>query len=277
MTLPIRDLEIISSQRCVLGEGIQIDTSGEVISWVDIKSDLCFVKVKNIEKPIQCVGLTAPSRILGIGDLKVKVLHQFGISEIEFLNGRISNLLTFSPHQKNLRSNDGEEFPDGSIWYSRMGLAEEQGMGSIWRWMPDSSENRMVDGLTIPNTILKLPHSDEIYFADSASGSLFVGEISSFPSELRNIRKFGDLDNSYGVPDGSCLDSAGNLWNCRWGAGKIVILSPSGELIDWIELPMNYPTSCKLDSKEEFLFVTSANPENKKDPYSGHTLKLAVA
>lgn len=261
----------------MLGEGIQTNESGEVVSWVDIKSDLFFVKEKNSEKPIRCVGLTAPSRILSVGDFEVKVLHQFGISEIEFFTGRIRNLHTFSPPQQNLRSNDGEEFPDGSIWYSRMGLAEEQGMGSIWRWVPDSSENCIVDGLTIPNTILKLPNSNEIYFADSASGSLFVGEISPLNSELRNIRKFGELDASYGVPDGSCLDSAGNLWNCRWGAGKIVILSPSGKLIDWIELPVNFPTSCKLDSSEEFLFVTSANPENAGDLYSGHTLKLAVA
>ncbi|ASY11444.1 gluconolactonase [Candidatus Planktophila dulcis] len=277
MTLQIRDLQVLSAERCLLGEGIQIDISGEICSWVDIKSDLCFVKHSNQKVPKKYPGLVAPSKILSIDRLRMKVLHRFGISEVDLLTGEASKLLSDALLQSSHRSNDGEIFSDGSIWFSRMGLNEEFGEGSIWRWNLNSSEECMIDGLTIPNTILKLPDSEEIYFADSASGALFVAEISGLKSELINVRTFAIFNEKFGIPDGSCLDKNGNLWNCRWGAGLIIIVSPKGEMIDEIELPMKYPTSCKLDSTGKYLFITSANPDELADEFSGHTIRLEVA
>jgi len=276
MTLQINDLQVISTQRCLLGEGIQIDKSGEICSWVDIKSDLCFVKGNDIKRPMEYPGLVAPSKILGIDDIEMKVLHRFGISKINLSTGRITDLLTYSTLQNTHRSNDGEIFSDGSIWYSRMDMNEENGKGSIWRWNPNSSEECMIDGLTIPNTILKLPDSEEIYFADSASGTLFLAKISSLNSPLVDLKTFAIFDDVFGVPDGSCLDAFGNLWNCRWGAGMIIIVAPTGEIIEQIKLPVTYPTSCKLDPSGTNLFITSANPDNSGDEFSGHTLKLTL-
>ena len=277
MTQGINNLQILSTDRCRLGEGVQIDKTGEICGWVDIKSDRYFIKHGNFQEPRTYSGLIAPSKILSVDNSQVKVLHKLGISEINLSNGNIKNLVTFSTLLSSHRSNDGEIFPDGSIWYSRMGINEEFGMGSIWRWDANSGEDCVIEGMTIPNKILKHPTNDSVYFADSATGSIFVGDAPSLGSKMDSIETFAAFENSLGVPDGSCLDAMGNIWNCRWGAGLVIVLSPIGKIVDQIKLPVKYPTSCKLDSTETTLFVTSANPEETYDDFSGHTLKIEIA
>ena len=60
-----------------------------------------------LDKPMEYLGLVAPSKILGIDDIEMKVLHRFGISKINLSTGRITDLLTYSTLQNTHRSNDG--------------------------------------------------------------------------------------------------------------------------------------------------------------------------
>jgi sugar lactone lactonase YvrE len=78
--------------------------------------------------------------------------------------------------------------------------------------------------------------------------------------------------NAIGIPDGSCLDSGGNLWNARWDGGCVISISPEGQLLENIQVPHARPTSVAIEDKE--LFVTFA--ESKADRGTGRTGKLGI-
>ncbi|QGG93346.1 hypothetical protein GH983_22085 (plasmid) [Agrobacterium sp. MA01] len=63
-----------------------------------------------------------------------------------------------------------------------------------------------------------------------------------------------------GLPDGSCLDDEGYIWNCRVGGGNCLVrIHPEGILDCVIELPCSSPTSCTFGGKHlDTLYVTSA-------------------
>ena len=79
-----------------------------------------------------------------------------------------------------------------------------------------------------------------------------------------------------GVPDGSCTDSEGYLWNAEWGGRRVVRYAPTGEIERVIELPVSRP-SCPTFGGPDLrtLFVTSARylmsspEEDRQDVWAG--------
>ena len=63
-----------------------------------------------------------------------------------------------------------------------------------------------------------------------------------------------------GLPDGSCLDAEGHVWNCRVVGGSCVLrIAPDGRPDRVAELPCGWPTSCAFGGAGlDTLFVTSA-------------------
>ncbi|HZP20241.1 MAG TPA: SMP-30/gluconolactonase/LRE family protein, partial [Bauldia sp.] len=62
-----------------------------------------------------------------------------------------------------------------------------------------------------------------------------------------------------GGPDGSAMDSAGYLWNARYGGGCIVRVAPDGRLDRVIEMPVDNVTTCTFGGPDlRTLYVTSA-------------------
>nr|WP_269148932.1 SMP-30/gluconolactonase/LRE family protein [Ensifer adhaerens] len=63
-----------------------------------------------------------------------------------------------------------------------------------------------------------------------------------------------------GLPDGSCVDAEGFIWNCRVaGGGCVVRFAPDGRIDRVVDRPCSWPTSCVFSgSRFETLFVTSA-------------------
>ena len=112
----------------------------------------------------------------------------------------------------------------------------------------------------IPNTfvwspdnkisILQIPMKDIKYDYDVETGT------------LSNKQFFANFDR--GFPDGSTMDTDGCLWNCRWGGSCVVRYTPSGEVDQVIEMPVENITNCVFGGKDQkTLFITSANNPGK--------------
>ena len=60
------------------------------------------------------------------------------------------------------------------------------------------------------------------------------------------------------------MDTDGCLWNCRWGGSCVVRYTPSGEVDQVIEMPVENITNCVFGGKDlKTLFITSANNPGK--------------
>ena len=60
------------------------------------------------------------------------------------------------------------------------------------------------------------------------------------------------------------MDTDGCLWNCRWGGSCVVRYTPSGEVDQVIEMPVENITNCVFGGKDlKTLFITTANNTGK--------------
>ena len=91
-----------------------------------------------------------------------------------------------------------------------------------------------------------------------------------------------DKANNYGGrPDGAAVDSDGNYWCALFEGGRLVKLSPDGELLDEIKLPLRCPTMLAFGGADlRTLYVTSAGErpaaELAQYPLSGKLLAIKV-
>jgi sugar lactone lactonase YvrE len=85
-----------------------------------------------------------------------------------------------------------------------------------------------------------------------------------------------------GRPDGAAMDSQGNYWVAMFEGGRIVCLSPTGELLREVQLPVRCPTSLAFGGADlRTLYVTSASKGRSNDelaqyPHSGKVLAFHI-
>ena len=90
---------------------------------------------------------------------------------------------------------------------------------------------------------------------------------------ISNRRVLADLTARQGLPDGSCVDAEGFLWNAEYGGHRLTRYAPDGRADRAIELPVTNPTCCCFGGENlDTLYVTSATPRGS----AGRTLDGAL-
>jgi sugar lactone lactonase YvrE len=87
------------------------------------------------------------------------------------------------------------------------------------------------DGFTVTNGPLISPDSKYLYFSDTLSGIVYRYSFQLTSGEISDRQVFLSFKKDQGLPDGMCFDIEGNIWIAMWGAGKVICVSPAGELL----------------------------------------------
>jgi sugar lactone lactonase YvrE len=98
-----------------------------------------------------------------------------------------------------------------------------------------------------------------MYFADSPSKNVYAYDYDAATGDISNRRVFFHVADEDGVPDGHCLDEHGYVWQAIFGCGKVVRISPEGNIVAEINLPTRC-VSCPGFAGED-LYITSAEEE----------------
>ena len=117
------------------------------------------------------------------------------------------------------------------------------GICNTFVWLEDDAVNtptRLITADTLTNTLYAYQYSNE---------QGVIGEPALFASGFDR-----------GLPDGSCIDSEGYIWNCRVaGGGCLVRFRADGTIDRIVDLPCSWPTSCTFGGINlDTLYVTSA-------------------
>lgn len=172
------------------------------------------------------------------------------------------------------RLNDGGTDPAGAFWVGSMpnNVAPDGtpqpfsgNTGSLYRVMADGSVTTWDRGFGITNTVVWSPDRRTFYCGDSVANVLYAYDFDETTHSIGNRR---DVFRGYerGAPDGSAMDADGYLWNCRFGGGCVVRLTPTGAIDRVVEMPVSNITNCVFgDADLGTLYITTAALETGPD------------
>lgn len=169
-----------------------------------------------------------------------------------------------------VRLNDARADPRGSLWMGSMrnnvnadGSSGAAGGrdGVLYRLDPNSAATQWCCDIGISNTLAWSPDGRRFYFGDTLDNVVWVHDYDSATGSICNRRPFLQ-DFPRGLPDGSCVDAQGYLWNCRFFGGCIVRVAPDGQIDRLIEMPVQNITTCAFGGADrKTLYVTTATIE----------------
>lgn len=202
------------------------------------------------------VGLRAGGgAILGL----TKTVHLWDLD-------RLAPFAEVEPDRPSTRLNEGRVAPDGSFWVGTMennldpdGTERALGepAGRLHRIDPTGAVTPLTPDLFgITNTMIW--RDGRFLTADTTANRLYAYDVAPSGRALGGRRPLGEPVER-GLPDGSCLDAEGFVWNARFGGGCLVRLAPDGSIDRVLELPCTNPTACVFGGAElGTLYVTSA-------------------
>lgn len=249
---------------CTLGEGPRWHASERRLYWVDIAkqtmhrwdADSATAQNRHFDAPVACFAFRKNGGlVLGMKD---------GCAVID---GWDAPVVPFGPQilsgKPNHRMNDGRTDTRGRFWVGSMNGAKDAEDATLYRLDPDGWLSPIESGMTTCNGAgftadgRRFAHSDtpshavRVYECDPASGTL---------SNRRILHQFErGVGPGLGRPDGGSFDAEGCYWVAMFDGWRVVRLSPAGEVLRVVELPVQRPTMIAFGGDDGCTaFVTSA-------------------
>jgi sugar lactone lactonase YvrE len=251
------------------GEGAVWHAEERMVYWVDIgrhvihRFDPKSGNVRNwlFPEPPTAIGLTDRPDTLVVALASKVILWQPG-------NDARADFSNPEHGRADIRLNDGRPDPAGNFWVGSMRTSKtpqtEKDPGRLYRITGDGSTTMEKDGIQISNTFCWSPDATRFYFGDTVANHIWAWDYDAGKGQIANQRPFF-AGFERGGPDGSAMDRDGYLWNCRYGGGCIVRISPAGEIDRIIEMPVTNITTCTFGGPQlRTLYITTARKENER-------------
>jgi sugar lactone lactonase YvrE len=188
-------------------------------------------------------------------------------------------LIEVEPDLPRNRLNEGAVGPDGAFWVGTMhqNIADDDSpadipaaTGHIYRYAPDGALTRVTeDRFGICNTLV-WPAPDLLVTADTLANTLYRYRVG--PDGRLGARQVLLAGHANGLPDGSCTDDQGRVWNARVvGGHAVACIDARGAVVAEPALPCAWPTSCVFGGPDlGTLYITSARFTMSADHLAAH-------
>ncbi len=247
--------QCVAPVEAILGESPIWDPTSRRLFWLDIKGKRLFSYdpagggVTEFETPamVSALGLAKGADFICAREDGLFLLALKGDS-LEFK--KITDPEADLPGN---RFNDGKVDPSGAFWAGTMDNAEKETTGAWWRITSDGLSEKLHDGFHVTNGPAFDPGRNRIYLTDSAKRTIYIREETAGAAPRPHVV----FDPHRGYPDGMVVDRHGCLWVAFWDGACIRRLSPEGQILNQLEIPVPRPTS--LTIVESKIYVTSAS------------------
>lgn len=263
----IERLEVAPDQ---LGESPIWDADFARLFWVDTVS--CRVRSLHPASGEERSWST-PSHVgsIGLGQKGQLLLAlQDGFYRLDLETGAVSIIsLLDAPHPR-MRLNDGKMDRTGRYICGGMGIQAEP-LGALHRLTAPGSLEQLSDSIRISNAICFSPAGDRMYFADSLSKTIMACDYDRDGRRVSPPLPFFDTAPLGSAPDGATVDNEGHLWVALVRTGKIARISPQGEVVSFVDVPVEFPTCPAFGGESlDTLFVTSIRDSGTGRMISSH-------
>lgn len=183
-------------------------------------------------------------------------------------------LWIFEPHNSETRTNDGRTDRQGRFVCGGMNEGSGAADSSVIRVDADGSVKTLIEGVSCANSTCFSPDGKTMYFADSPQKTIRAYTYGD-EAPLAAPRTLIDMHDQPGLPDGSCVDAEGYIWNAQWEGYRVARISPQGEIDRIVEVPVEKPTCCAFGGPDlDTLYITTSRQGSGKErlaaePHSG--------
>ena len=188
------------------------------------------------------------------------------------------------------RFNDGKCDPQGRFWVGTIYEPRDPPRASLSCFSHGRLERR-VGGLTVCNGLAWSPDGRTIHWSDTKAHTIYAADFDGANGTLSRQRVFASfpvrqpgqaLADYGGRPDGAAMDAEGCYWVAMFEGQRLLRLSPEGEVVREIALPVRCPTMpCFGGPDLRTLYITSSRQnrpaaELVEQPFAGCVLALDV-
>jgi L-arabinonolactonase len=293
----------------LLGEGILFDDRKHTVMWPDILSSKFHTVLLNYKEPTKVVHTVydLPKKLCSFGLLEEEsttaadnaglpllcawedgfqlydIAKQTALSEMSV--GEDVN-----PSKGTTRLNDGRVDPAGQRYICggfnghtpgiRMNVYKVEQETSTSSSSGKLVHEPIVTGIEVANSICWSLDGKTMYLADSPTKQIHSYDYSTETGTVSGKKLLHSKPaNEKGVPDGSCVDAEGYLWNAVWKSGQaascVQRIDPvSGLVVFTVHMPdttSQVTCCCFGGEKMDILFITTAmeSRDAAKEPHAG--------
>lgn len=269
----MKNLELVTDARCIVGEGPIWDDKNNRLLMVDIQGK----RMRSIDwesGKISETVLRQQTGFLFLGENgEVYGGAEDGIYEI----GSDGNFTLVGKPEllKGVRLNDGKVGPDGRLYF---GTFSRDNSAAFYRMDVDGSVTELFDNVANSNGLDWDISKGVLYYNDTPTGRTDCFIFNQKEGLLRERKSL--ISYTGGNPDGMTIDADGNLWTALWGAGTVVCVNPEkGEIIDQIKLPVSQPACCTFagaDMKTLVITTAAHNVNLRDEPLAGAVFSVEL-
>lgn len=254
--------ELIFFANATLLEGPRWNPETKQLLFVSIEESCVYILSVDTNE-IQTIKMSGQVGCANfITNTEVLVAEYNGLFQVDLISGerkRVDQLI----EESDIRYNDGVLDSKGRFLVGTTGYnCYAEGRNVLYSW--DGKEKKvLVDGTSISNGIAFSIDDKYMYFVDSPTHKVARYNYSIEDGSVKFDKYIIELADG-SVPDGICRDSEDMLWVAQWGTGKVSKWNPyTGDRLKEYKLPCKNVSACCLGGQnEEYLYVTTAKPEN---------------
>lgn len=213
-----------------------------------------------------------------------------GLVRLDTASGGVEALADAPYDPARERFNDGKADMHGRLWVGTIYEPRDRADAALYCYAYGQLERRAGD-VTVSNGLAWSLDGRTLYWADTKAHLIHAFDFETSAGGLSRQRVFAsfapkqpgqDLADYGGRPDGAAVDAEGAYWVAMFEGARLLRLSPQGELLRELRLPVRCPTMpCFGGPDLRTLYITTGR-ENRpvdelaREPLAGCVLQLRV-
>ncbi|WP_375597434.1 SMP-30/gluconolactonase/LRE family protein [Devosia sp. Naph2] len=252
--------KLLVDSQCALGEGPFWHLSRAQLFWFDINNNTLFAASADGETQGKWHFDEVVAAAAIIDDTSLALATETGLKRYDLVTGETVHLVDIEQDVPTNRTNDSRVHPSGAFWIGTMVKDEGPKDGAVYHYR-SGKLTKIISNVAIPNATCFSPDGRTAYWTDTPEQKIL--KCPTDPETGMPIGEwelFADVAEHRGYPDGAVVDSAGYLWNARWGGSCVIRYAPDGTIDRIVEVPVSQVTCPAFGGKDlRRLFLTTAN------------------
>ena len=243
-----------------LGEGPRWHATEQRLYWVDIHAHELHRfdpasgrdEMRRFDAPVGCFAFRAQGGLILAMKDGLASLDDWTAEPIPFGE----QILAGKP---DLRFNDGRTDPAGRFWVGTVNTAKSAQDAALYRVDPDGAIAFVEGDMLTCNGAAFSADGGAFRHADTPSHALRGYDVDPATGALSGRHIVHQFEMGKGRPDGGSFDAEGCYWSALFDGGRVVRLSPKGEILQTVLLPVSRPTMIAFGGADRrTAYVTAA-------------------